>query len=532
MKLKIYYCSVFLFLIVSAQAQTLQTSNLPIMIMDTYGQTINDSIRKIVNIGLIDHGYGNINNVNDTFNDFHGDVSIEIRGSTSQQYPKKSYGFSPVDSLGNSINRTILGMPNENDWIMYAPYPDKTLMRNTLCYYLANRMGHYASRTKHYELVRDGNYRGVYELLEKIKRDNNRVDIAKLTVNDTIGDELTGGYILKIDKITSGGVASWYSPYDASLYFQHHEPEEDEILPVQRTYIQNFITSFEAALISPLFTDVDSGYARFINQNSFIDFIILQELGRTVDGYRSSTFMYKDKDSNGGKLNMGPMWDFNLSFGNADYCNAYLSAGWQYDANSYCLNRVPDVPFWFGRMLQDSAFADSLHCRWTNLRETFLNTDTMNQWIDSVALYLDESQQRNFVKWPILGTYVNWNYFVGNTYQEEVDFLKSWIEQRSLWIDSQWSNPACIIHVGLEESVEPVVKIYPNPATDKIHITLLAEKENPCTLHLFDSMGRQILEESLVANKNLINTSSLSRGIYVYSIQNKTGIARGKILLQ
>src|SRR6186997_1785132 len=139
----------------------LDSSNLPIIIIDTYGQVIADDPRITVHMGIIDNGTGNMNHVTDPFNNYDNEVTIEIRGSTSQMYPKKSYAFTPVDSLGNNVNASLLTLPDESDWILYAPYPDKTLLRNTLAYHLYSRMGHYTSRTRFAELILNGEYRGV-----------------------------------------------------------------------------------------------------------------------------------------------------------------------------------------------------------------------------------------------------------------------------------------------------------------------------------------------------------------------------------
>lgn len=226
-------------------------------------------------MGIIDNAYGNINHITDPYTNYNGTVSIEVRGSTSQQYPKISYAFSPVNSTGVQFNYEILGFPSENDWILYGPYTDKTLMRNTIAYYLANKMGHYASRTKFVELICNGNYLGVYELQEKIKQDDNRVDIAKLKPSDTTGDNITGGYIIKIDKNNGAVSDTFQSSYDPGVFFLFHDPEDSKLMPVQKKYIINYIDSFETALMSPWYASPDSGFRKYADENSFIDFCLL-----------------------------------------------------------------------------------------------------------------------------------------------------------------------------------------------------------------------------------------------------------------
>ena len=518
-------------------AQTLTDSNLPIMIMDTHGQTIQDDPRIIVDLGIIDNGFGIRNYITDPQNDYAGQVAIEIRGSTSQQYPKKSYAFETRDSVLNDTNVSLLQMPEENDWILYGAYPDKTLLRNTFAFYVFNRMGHYATRTRHVELVRNGSYRGIYEVMEKIKRDNDRVDISKLTPADTVGDSLTGGYIIKIDKTTGTGDERWYSAYDTLVYFLYEYPADSQLVQVQKDYIQNYMYGFETVLQGPQFADPDSGYIKYIDLQSFIDFFLLQELGRTVDGYRSSCFMYKDKDSRGGKLTMGPLWDFNLSFGNCNYCDAYDTTGYQYQYNSIC-SYDPHVPFWWERLLQDPHYADEMRCRWKQLRESFLHTDSINTWIDSMAVYLDESQQRNFQRWQIMGTYVDWNYFIGQSYQEEIDYLKSWITARAEWLDNNLAGVCNLTTVLMEVNDRIKCSFHPNPFSESTVLQLNSAGKKSASIFLIISevTGRTVFEKEFsMTNGSLKETlyPRLNPGIYFYSILSEgSNKISGKLVVQ
>ena len=416
--------------------QILTTSNLPIVVINTNGQTIVDDPRIVCDMGIIDNGFGNINSINDPYNDYNGKISIEYRGSSSQSFPKKSYALETQDAIGNNNNVSLLGMPVENDWILYAPYSDKSLIRNFLTFDLGRKMGHYSPRTVYCELVVNGDYKGIYILMEKIKRDNDRVDIAKLDSDDLAGDSLTGGYIIKVDKFTgTGGWGdSWQSNYNTiggnSLRIQYHYPEGSVMLPQQLDYIEHFVDSFEYALSGPNFADTSIGYAKYIDVNSFIDFYIVNELAKDIDAYRLSSYLYKDRDDNGGKLTMGPLWDFNLAYGNADYCSGGIPTGWE--VNSGCGG---NNPFWFERLLDDTTYQNKLKCRWEYLRDRSFYQDSIFNFIDSMALYLNDAQQRNFQQWSILGNYVWPNYYVGNTYQDELTFFKTWISDRLTWID-------------------------------------------------------------------------------------------------
>jgi hypothetical protein len=411
------------------------TSNLPIVVINTNGQTIVDDPRIVCDMGIIDNGYGVMNSISDPFNDYNGKISIEYRGSSSQTFPKKPYALETQDSIGNNNNVSLLGMPVENDWILYAPYSDKALMRNFLTFDLGRKMGHYAPRTVYCELVINGDYKGIYILMEKIKRDKDRVDIAKLDADDLAGDSLTGGYIIKVDKYTGTGGVDWLSDFPnisgGLLYIQYHYPEATALQPQQLNYIEQYVDSFEYALNGLNFADTSIGYAKYIDINSFIDFYIINEISKNIDGYRLSTYMHKDKQSKGGKLTMGPFWDFNLAFGNADYCNGGITSGWE--VNGGCGG---NNPFWFERLLDDTIYENKLKCRWEYLREKSFHQDSIFNFIDSMALYLIDAQQRNFQQWPTLGTYVWPNFYVGSTYQDELNFFKTWIGDRLLWIDN------------------------------------------------------------------------------------------------
>ncbi|MEO6169225.1 MAG: CotH kinase family protein [Chitinophagales bacterium] len=527
-------CSVIFLLtaeLTHSQNVVLDSSNLPIIVIKTFGQVIKDDPRINVFMGIIDNGSGMMNHVTDPFNNFSGKVSIEIRGSTSQYYPKKSYAFTPLDSAENNMEASILGFPEETDWILYAPYPDKTLMRNTLAYYLFNRMGHYTSRTHFAELILNEDYIGVYELHEKVKQDDNRVNIAKLTTADTTGDDLTGGYIVKIDKTTGSGDETWTSSFDNEVFFQYHDPEDENMLEIQKEYIQHYVNLFETALNGPVFTDPDSGFRKYADENSLIDFLLLEELGRTVDGYRSSCFFYKDKDSNGGKLTLGPAWDYNLSFGNANYCDSWLTTGWHYDFNSICTGFYPHVPFWWQRLVEDPAFNDNLQCRWKMFRQNFLSDDSVNLWIDTQALLLENAQERNFEKWDILGEYVDWNYFIGENYEEEVGYMKSWISDRLLWMDQHLPGTCITTQAAAGENNTLSLMVYPNPASS-ICTFKIENPQHNTSLTIFNSLGQRVYFSVIDGSLLEVKVSGWTKGFYQFFLESGGKIKSGILVVE
>jgi hypothetical protein len=381
---------------------------------------------------------------------YEGRMGIEFRGASSQGFPKKSFGFETRDAANEDLDVSVLGFSEEEDWILYAPYSDKALMRNVLIYDLSRDMNQYASRTKFVEVTINESYQGVYVFMEKLKRDSGRIDINNLKEDENSGDDLTGGYILKIDKTAGSNLGEGYnaqnsfvsevSPTNANLgqeiNFLYEEPDAEDITKEQKAYISDYVGQFETALASENFTNTETGYEAFIDVDSFIDFFILNELSNNVDGYRISTYMHKDKNE---KLKMGPIWDFNLAFGNADYCDGGSTNVWAYQFNERCPNDFWLVPFWWERLLQDPVYVAKLQARWNDLRGSSLSNGAILSKIDSYTTLLNTSaaSKNNFIRWPVLGMYVWPNNFVGNSYEEELGYMTNWIEDRLQWMDTE-----------------------------------------------------------------------------------------------
>jgi hypothetical protein len=453
-------------------------------------------------------------------------------------FPKKSYGFETWDIFGQEIDTSLLGMPAESDWILNANYSDKTLCRNILAYQSFMNLDHYATRYRFVELVINNEYLGVYVFSEKIKRNKNRVDIAKLLPEEISGDELTGGYIVKIDKSTGSGGDGWVSPFyppvspsGQFIFFQYDYPASDEIVQQQKDYIREYVTTFEAALEGPFFADTALGFRKYADELSFIDYFIVNEISKNVDGYRLSTFLYKDKESNGGKLKMGPVWDYDIAWHNADYCGGDILNGWAYQFP--CEYDYWQVPFWWSRLMQDPLFTEHLKCRWLLMRSTTLSNDYFMSFIDSVATLLDESQFRNFLKWPILGTYVWPNPApFPESYEEEINVLKSWLVNRLNWIDQNLPGTCTTIGVGETAEKQMDIQIFPNPATSYLTVTYSLPIPGNISIELLNESGSTVLrvyDRELIPGSYLesINLSDMSPGVYILRFtQNSEAIYR------
>ena len=194
-------------------------------------------------------------------------------------------------------------------------------------------------------------------------------------------------------------------------------------------WISRYMSRFEQALYGPDFRDPARGYAAYLDVDAFIDQHWLIEMSKNIDGFRYSAFLHKDR---GGKLNVGPAWDWNLSFGNANYYDGSDPTGWytpQLRESEIC---------WFRRLNEDPEFEQRAIDRWGDLRRSVLSTQRVLGRVDELAAQLNEAQARNFRKWPIMGRRVHPNDYVGDTYEEEIKWMKQWIQKRLTWMDAQF----------------------------------------------------------------------------------------------
>lgn len=502
----------------------LTSSNLPIVVLDTYNVDIPDEPKIDGTMGIIFNGDNQMNFLSDPFNEFYGQIAIEKRGSSSNTFPMKSYGLETRGPDSVNYNVSLFDWPSDNDWILYAPYTDKSLIRNVLTYDLGRQMGQYAPRTKLCEVILNGSYIGVYVLMERIKINPGRVNVDPLNYTDTLNNQLTGGYIIKVDKTTSGGVIAWTSPFTAQapstgpIYYQMHDPDISELHPLQLNYIHDYVDNWETALKGVNFANPQIGFRAFSDELSFIDYMLINELSKNVDGYRISTFLHKKRVSEGGKIHAGPLWDFNLGWGNANYCQGGQTTGWEINFNSVCQGNGANMnPFWLNRMLQDTVFANNLKCRWSYLRTSILSDEHLMNYIDSLGTILEEPAQRNYDRWPILGVYVWPNNFIGNTYQEELTYMKNWILARTAWMDANMFGTCHSL--GIFEETEQTLKLFPNPSSDIFYLeglTIAAKIE------IRNEMGQCI--ETFTANSEIISfdASHFSNGLYFVKVKDST----------
>jgi len=522
-----------LLMVFVATSQPLTSSNLPIIIINTNGQTIVDEPKITADMGIIYNGAGARNNITDPYNHYNGKIGIEIRGQSSQMFPMKSYGIELRDNTGNSQDKILFGLPKESDWVLYAPYTDKTLMRNFLAYTMSREMGHWAANCVFVEVVVNGDYKGIYVFMEKIKRGTGRVNIAKIATTDIAGDALTGGYIFSLDKQPDGWFSSYVAPNSTNgnkRQFSYVYPKLENIVQQQKDYIKSYVDSFENALAGSQFQDPAAGVRRFADISSFIDYFIVNEVSRNVDGYRLSAYFYKDRNSRNPKIIAGPVWDYDLAFRNANYCDGDKSTGWAYQFNSICPGDGAGlIPFWWNNFMKDTAFKSSLRCRWKQLRNTKLSEAHFNSLIDSVFNLVNEARQRHFQRWPVLGQYIWPNpQPIPTTYEGEITALKAWISSRLRWIDDNIPNSgACMDYhypANVNESV--IISIQPNPFSGNANISIESNAAQSFSVNVFDATGKKVYGKTytLSIGYNSINLPSAlwSTGAYFFRFETSS----------
>jgi hypothetical protein len=338
---------------------------------------------------------------------YDGRMAVEVRGQSSQRFPKKSYDVELRRIDGTDRKAALLGMPADGDWVLHAAYNDKTLMRNALAYATARRMGRYAPATRFVELRLNGRYRGVYVLTEEPELGGDRADGEHLL-------ELTFPYQArrKGDFFTT--------PRGRPIV------QADTKAPQDRARVRSAVRTAERRLYGRRWRSPRLGWRRSFDAAAMTDHVLLQELLKNEDAFHASTFM---TTTAGGPIVMGPAWDFDLSTGNTNYGPSARLAG------SMVARRD-----WAERLLRDGAFVRGLARRWRELRAGGL-LEAMLAQVDANVRTLGPAIGRNFRRWPVLGRYV-WpnprDPRTGRfrpTYRSEVAHLRSWLTRRAAWLD-------------------------------------------------------------------------------------------------
>lgn len=399
-------------------AQTFTDSNLPIVVIETDNHvTIPDEPKVLATMKIIWHQDGSRNYLSDINNpeflNYDGRIGIEIRGSSSQMLSKKPYGLETLqsDDVTNN-NVSILGMPKENDWVLNSLAFDQTGMRDVISYELSEKLGQYTPRRVYCEVVINDDYKGLYVFMEKIKADDNRVNIDK-----------DGGYITKADRADNGDPAAWTMPCygggwwgGSSTTFVHHYPKPEDITTEQHNYIKNVFFNLADQSHSHN-VSIENGIPSIIDVSTFVDFMILGEFSSNVDVYELSTFFHKD---NRGKLRAGPIWDYNLTYGHDEFGSRSRYDVWQFDNDD---NNGPK--FW-----KDLFDTDEFRCyfakRWFEVTAEGnpLDYNEISNRMDEIDVLITEAVGRDNQRWHKMQQHTS-----------EIQSMKTWIQQRINWLN-------------------------------------------------------------------------------------------------
>ena len=424
MALLVLICSVWV------RAQILTDSNLPIVVINTdNGGIIPDEPKVLATMKIIWHEDGSRNYLTDinnpAFLNYDGRIGIEIRGSSSQMLQKKPYGLTTLqaDDVTNN-NVSILGMPKENDWVLNSLAYDQTGMRDVLSYELSERFGQYAPRRVYCEVVINNDYKGLYVFMEKIKVDDNRVNVVKMDGTCNSYPEVTGGYITKADKTEGGDPVAWtMQGYGGGWWwggvstdFIHHYPKPENVTTAQNNYIKSVFQQLEAVAGQHNVDDV-TGIPSVIDIPSFVDFMMIAEFSSNVDVYQYSTFFHKDRL---GKLRAGPVWDYNLAYGHDEFGNRSRYDVWQFD------NSDNNGPKFWKDLFDTELFRCYLARRWNELTQPGqpLNYDVVCARMDEFNEWILEGVGRDNQRWNKM-----------NNHASELQSMKNWISQRINWMN-------------------------------------------------------------------------------------------------
>jgi hypothetical protein len=335
------------------------------------------------------------------------EMKIRGRGNSTWMHPKKPFQMKLADKA------EFLGMPSDKKWIFLAEYSDKTLLRNKISFemgYLSNL--DWTPQARFAEVYINDEYNGTYNIAQKVEESDNRVPL---------GDT---GYLLEQDQLSRLDPDDVYfdSVVTEKFLINIKEPSLD-LDSDEYNYIKDLLGNFEQSLFSSRFLSEADGYANYIDIDSFVDWYLISEITKNVDSQSFSSIFLNVMP--GEKIKMGPLWDFDLSFGNVDYADSRYAEGWW----------VKYHP-WYDRLFQDPDFVDQVKVRFAYFRA---NQDLILEKIDNYAEQLQWSQQENDDLWQTIGIYVWPNPVIFDTYQEEVDHMKMWFRNRMDWLDQEIS---------------------------------------------------------------------------------------------
>lgn len=417
------YALAFLFSVLSisrpAQAQdtTLpKVTNLPCLYITTNDstpiedrETWIDGTLKIAG-GSPDSGY------------YNGSIQIRGRGNTTWIFPKKPYRIK----LASKYN--LLGMPaKEKNWVLLANYADKTLMRNAVAFEASKFFGFaFTASYRMADVFINGQYEGTYTITDQIEAASDRVNVETQKTTDSTLPAVSGGYFFEVGGTTDSDAVHSVTTRGVDMSVKY--PDDDDINPQQINYIHDYVQEFEDTLFSSDFRNPVSGYQKYVDMKSLVDWYLLSELCSNPDIFWSG-YMYKHRSDT--RLYWGPIWDFDLGFNNynwlGDVTYTYM--------RDKAFHRTP----WLNQFFEDKVFYQNVQNRWVELKSAGI-ISRLQTVVDSLNTVLSQSQKLNFQRWPILNTIVFSELEARGTYRNEVNFLKKFINVHSAWLNHEFTG--------------------------------------------------------------------------------------------
>jgi hypothetical protein len=359
-------------------------------------------------------------------------ITIKVHGNSSGYfYEQKPLRIELVDDQGADRRVPLLGLPPEADFVLSSCFSDKSCLRNALMYAVGREMAAparrwWTPRTRYVEVMLDGRYQGLYLLVEKIESSKSRLALAEPAADPAMGD-ISGGYVFSGEGTQGKGFGrDWVDPVRAGYKWTYRFPDEKRITAAQKTYLQASVTDLGRTFVSD--PNYRASYPKKLDVPSWVDLYLAYELANNIDGFWKSFYIHKLPDAQGGKFVAGPLWDFDLAFGNVNYTRRYCTN----------LGQREGQPLPWSRLLDDPAFIDQAKCRWLELRKPGGPFDLrrMEEKVDAFVRHIEAGKKRDQERWKTIGRWVWPNNYVGASYDDEVRYLKYWLRKRVAWIDA------------------------------------------------------------------------------------------------
>lgn len=429
-------------------------SHLPLVVIDTEGQEIPGAITGYadrfntsiytktaentsminVSVSVIDNKEGN-NHLTDTA-DFTTRSLFRIRGNTSRRFEKAPYLMDFVDDSGGNNEIEVMGMDAHHEWALNGPYLDKSLVRNYMWYNISGEMMEYAPNVRYCELFLNGEYRGLYLMVETITDG----EAGRLNLEESYKGENMTGYLLRIDRPTEEEIETTRNIYsfvermnisleDVAIRY----PGKNNLTPELAKEIEGDFARFEKSLYSFDYDKEDYGYQNWIDMDNFVDYYLINEFTHNVDAGRFSTYYYKEV---GGKFKMC-VWDFNNS------CDNFVE-----DAFGAEGMFVGEKPFFF-MLVKDEEFVERIISRYHEVRSTYFSDTWMERYIDETIQWLGPAVKRNNERWRYVFTdYEPLQPESRNlhSHEEAVEQLKTWLRERGAWMDKNIDALRAVAH--------------------------------------------------------------------------------------